>query len=113
MRALIVLSCIWLLTVLASGSSGILSPLQDHGFIDVVQEACMLVLLVLLVDWLFMPGVDLNRVIRSGRVRWPGRLFKREGDEVTLSEGLRIAIVRGWFTFLAALVIAFALIQYT
>ena len=106
MRAIIVLGAIWTITMLF-GDAVWLAPLADDGTLSAVREASLMVLLVLVVDWLFLPGVDLWQVISRGVVS------NKHIGETTLPAEVRAAVIRGWFTFIAALVIAIALIQYT
>ena len=107
MRAILVIGALWILTHMF-GDAAWLAPLMEDGTISAIREASLMVLLVLLVDWAFLPDVDLGKLIRFGIVR------DAHGQwEHTLPPEVRAATIRGWFTFIAAVVIAVALVQYT
>ena len=79
--------------------------LEDTGVLILLREVALLVLLVGLVDWLVLPAVNIRDLILG------------EGDDPptypSMDPAVRAASIRGWFTFIAALVIALALMQYT
>ena len=79
--------------------------LEDTGVLILLREVALLVLLVGLVDWLVLPDVKIRDLILG------------EGDAPylypSMTSAVRAAAIRGWFTFIAALVIALALMQYT
>ena len=108
MRAILVIGGLWLLTHLF-GDAAWLAPLIEDGTVSAIREVSLMVLLVVLVDWVFLPDVDLCRLIRFGVVRDNGGNWQH----ITLPPEVRAATIRGWFTFIAAVIIAVALVQYT
>ena len=77
--------------------------LEDTGVLILLREVALLVLLVGLVDWLVLPDVKIRDLIMG----------ELEGVYPAMNPAVRAAAIRGWFTFIAALVIALALMQYT
>ena len=74
--------------------------LEDWGILALLREAALMALLLALFDWLVLPDYSLRDVL--------------SGDALEDAPGaVRAAFVRGWLTFMAAVVIAVALISYT
>ena len=106
MRAVLILGGIWLLTHFL-GDHAWLASFSDSGALSAIHDVALMALLVGVIDWVCLPQVDLYTLIARGTVN------DANGDLVTLEPSVRSATIRGWFTFIAAVVIAVALIQYT
>ena len=79
----------------------VLFHLDDTGTLPAIREVMLLLLLVQLADWVFLPKVSLKALILG------------TDDMVAMPKEVRAATIRGWFTFVAAVCIAVALISYT
>ena len=111
MRAVIILGGIWLLTHFF-GDHVWLASMADSGALSAIHDVSLMVLLVALVDWVMLPDVTLVTLIRDGTVA-DGKNDAGAAIHRTLPDDVRAATIRGWFTFIAAVVIAVALVQYT
>ena len=109
MRAIFALATLWVLSLVtvfyatpeSEGLLGVLYYLEDHGIFEFIRETVMLVASVIIVDMIHLPEISVKDLI-----------FGTNGMN-QISEPVRSAALRGYFTLQSAVVIGLALILYT
>ena len=80
--------------------------LADKGTVDLIREATEIMLVLIAVNWAFMPWLDIQAVIEDGRLTRRSHRYKVEGT-------VRAAVIVGWFIFIGLLAYGLSMIQYT
>ena len=120
MRAILVLAAIWTLSVLIGNFAdandvGVWGWLHKHfvgnGHVELLKETSWVVTLLMLVNWAFIPGLDIWRLIRDGTVAG-SKTPEGVATAKVLEPIVRASVILGWFIFIGLLGYGLCMLAY-